>query len=168
MSAKILGFLIVENGEIKMVNATEAEITALISDRTEIQQERVEVAMRLLSEVESEKIIAETLNRMGIPAHIKGYRFLQSAITKVLSDREYIDNITKMLYPGIAKDFNTTPTRVERAIRHAIEISWSKGAADYMEEEFKAFGDFDSGKMPNSRFIATVVEGLKLKYNMAT
>lgn len=108
--------------------------------------------------------IVELLRRVGVPAHVKGYTYLKDALDICYSDKNYLDGITKRLYPAIAKRERTTPSRVERAIRHAIEISCSR---DDMETFQKIFGytiDANRGKPTNSEFIATLTEQLNIEY----
>ena len=109
--------------------------------------------------------ITKTLHELGVPSHIKGYQYIREGITIVYERPEIIGGITKELYPEIAKKFNTTVSRVERAIRHAIEISWNRGNWDLMEEIFGHSVDIDKAKPTNSEFIVTVADKLRLDYN---
>ena len=109
--------------------------------------------------------ITKTLHELGVPSHIKGYQYIREGITIVYERPEIIGGITKELYPEIAKKFNTTVSRVERAIRHAIEISWNRGNWELMEEIFGHSVDIDKAKPTNSEFIVTVADKLRLDYN---
>ena len=97
-----------------------------------------------------------------MPSHIKGYQYIRDAIIMIYNNSSYIGGITKQLYPDIAKKFDTTPSRVERAIRHAIEVSWSRGDYDLMDEIFGHSVDFDRAKPTNSEFLATLADKLNL------
>ena len=116
-----------------------------------------------ISDDELEKRISDTLFMIGIPAHIKGYMYLSDAIFMVFKDRSLLNAITKILYPDIAKKYNTTPSRVERAIRHAIEIAWSRGNIDVIENIFKYTVDSAKGKPTNSEFISMISISVKLQ-----
>src|SRR5690554_8039313 len=99
------------------------------------------------------------MHEIGVPAHIKGYQYLREAINMVVNNMDYLSGITKKLYPGIADRFNTTPSRVERAIRHAIEVAWSRGRVDTINSLFGYTIQDDKGKPTNSEFIAMVEIG---------
>ena len=109
--------------------------------------------------------ITKTLHELGVPSHIKGYQYIREGITIVYEKPEIIGGITKELYPEISKKFNTTVSRVERAIRHAIEISWNRGNWDLMEDIFGHSVDIDKAKPTNSEFIVTVADKLRIDYN---
>ena len=108
------------------------------------------------------KKISKLLHDLGMPSHIKGYQYIRDAIIMMYNDKSYIGGITKMLYPDIAKKYETTPSRVERAIRHAIEVSWTRGDYDLMDEIFGHSVDFDRAKPTNSEFLATIADKLNL------
>ncbi len=107
--------------------------------------------------------ITSIIHEIGVPAHIKGYLYLREAITMVVNDVELLSAVTKELYPSIAKRFNTTPSRVERAIRHAIEVAWSRGQVDTINRIFGYTIHNAKGKPTNSEFIAMVADKLRLK-----
>ncbi|MGL5634925.1 MAG: sporulation transcription factor Spo0A [Sarcina sp.] len=107
--------------------------------------------------------ITSIIHEVGVPAHIKGYMYLREAITMVVNDMELLSAITKELYPSIAKKYNTTASRVERAIRHAIEVAWSRGQIDAINKLFGYTIHNDKGKPTNSEFIAMVADKLRLK-----
>ena len=99
-----------------------------------------------------------------MPAHIKGYHYLRAAILASIDDQSLLDSVTKMLYPTVAKKFDTTSSRVERAIRHAIEIAWDRGDLDTINSFFGYTVNNCKGKPTNSEFIALLTDKLRLKY----
>ncbi len=106
--------------------------------------------------------ITKLLHDLGVPSHIKGYQYIKESISMIHDNPGIIGAITKELYPDIACKFDTTASRVERAIRHAIEVSWNRGDYDLMEEIFGHSVDYDRAKPTNSEFIATVADKIKL------
>jgi len=106
--------------------------------------------------------VTNILHALGIPSHIKGYQYIRSAILMVYDNPSFIGGITKELYPDLSIKFNTSITRVERAIRHAIEVSWLRGDIDLMEEIFGHSVDIDRAKPTNSEFIVTIADKLRL------
>ena len=107
--------------------------------------------------------ITKMLHELGMPSHIKGYQYIREGISMIYNDPSLIGGITKELYPELASKFDTTVSRVERAIRHAIEVSWNRGNWDYMEELFGHSVDIDKAKPTNSEFIVTVADKLRLE-----
>lgn len=107
--------------------------------------------------------LTKILHDLGVPSHIKGYQYIKEGIAILYDNPEIIGCITKELYPNIANKFKTTVSRVERAIRHAIEVSWNRGDWDFMEEVFGHSVDIDKAKPTNSEFIATVADKLRLE-----
>lgn len=114
-----------------------------------------------------EMVITEIIHQIGIPAHIKGYHYLRYAILASLDNSEMLESVTKLLYPTVAKHFNTTPSRVERAIRHAIETAWDRGDLDTIQNLFGYTVSVGKGKPTNSEFIALITDNLRLKYKKA-
>ena len=108
--------------------------------------------------------ITNTLHELGVPSHIKGYQYIREGITIIYNNPSMIGGITKELYPEIATRYNSTISRVERAIRHAIEVSWNRGNWDLMEEIFGHSVDIDKAKPTNSEFIVTIADKLRLEY----
>lgn len=108
--------------------------------------------------------ITKMLHELGMPSHIKGYQYIREGIIMLYNKPEIVGGITKELYPDIASKFDTTVSRVERAIRHAIEVSWNRGNWDFMEEIFGHSVDIDKAKPTNSEFIVTVADKLRLEY----
>ena len=109
--------------------------------------------------------ITKILHELGIPSHIKGYQYIRDGVGLVFENPDIIGGITKELYPELANKFDTTVSRVERAIRHAIEVSWNRGNWDLMEEIFGNSVDIDRAKPTNSEFIVTVADKLRLDYH---
>ena len=109
--------------------------------------------------------ISKLLHDLGMPSHIKGYQYIRDAIIMMYDNPSYIGGITKQLYPEIARRYNTTASRVERAIRHAIEVSWNRGDYDLMDEIFGHSVDFDRAKPTNSEFLATLADKITLETN---
>lgn len=108
--------------------------------------------------------VTNIIHEIGIPAHIKGYQFLRDAIIMSVNDMEMLNSITKILYPTIAKMHQTTASRVERAIRHAIEVAWSRGKVDTIDELFGYTVSTGKGKPTNSEFIALIADKIRLEY----
>lgn len=114
-----------------------------------------------------EALVTNIIHEVGVPAHIKGYQYLREAIMMVVNDIDVINQITKSLYPKIAYKFNTTPSRVERAIRHAIEVAWGRGQQDAVENIFGYTISAAKGKPTNSEFIAMIADKLRLELKTA-
>ena len=108
--------------------------------------------------------ITKMLHQLGMPSHIKGYQYIRDGILMIYNNPEIIGGITKELYPDVASKYNTTVSRVERAIRHAIEVSWNRGNWDLMEEIFGHSVDIDKAKPTNSEFIVTIADKLRLEF----
>ena len=108
--------------------------------------------------------ITSILHELGVPSHIKGYQYIRESIMIVYDRPEIIGGITKELYPEVAQKYDTTVSRVERAIRHAIEVSWNRGSWDLMENIFGHSIDIDKAKPTNSEFIVTIADKLKLEF----
>lgn len=111
-----------------------------------------------------EKDVTDMIHELGVPAHIKGYQYLREAIMMAVEDIEMLNSITKILYPTIAKKFQTTPSRVERAIRHAIEVAWSRGKMETLDALFGYTINTGKGKPTNSEFIALIADKIRLLY----
>lgn len=111
-----------------------------------------------------EQDVTNMIHDIGVPAHIKGYQYLREAIMMSVNDPAMISSITKLLYPTIAKRFQTTPSRVERAIRHAIEVAWSRGKMETLDTLFGYTINTGKGKPTNSEFIALIADKIRLKY----
>lgn len=113
-----------------------------------------------------EMVVTDVLHQMGIPAHIKGYHYLREAIMLSLDNEEMLESITKLLYPTIAGRFETTSSRVERAIRHAIETAWDRGDVDILNGMFGYTVNVGKGKPTNSEFIALITDNLRLRFKV--
>lgn len=113
-----------------------------------------------------ESDVTNIIHEIGVPAHIKGYQYLRDAIMMSVDDNEMLNSITKILYPSIAKRHKTTPSRVERAIRHAIEVAWSRGKMDTIDELFGYTVNNGKGKPTNSEFVALIADKIRLEYKL--
>ena len=134
----------------------------------EIKQHYVEIPLNGEKNQENlEALVTNIIHEVGVPAHIKGYQYLREAIIMVVNDIDVINQITKSLYPKIAYKFNTTPSRVERAIRHAIEVAWGRGQQDVVENIFGYTISAAKGKPTNSEFIAMIADKLRLELKSA-
>ncbi|MBQ7383964.1 MAG: sporulation transcription factor Spo0A [Clostridia bacterium] len=110
--------------------------------------------------------VTKIIHQIGVPAHIKGYQYLRTAILLTVNDSEIINSVTKILYPSVAKKYQTTTSRVERAIRHAIEVAWDRGDVDTLNSYFGYTIQNNRGKPTNSEFIAMIADNLRLKYKL--
>lgn len=126
----------------------------------------------LISEITSarpdiESQVTKIIHQIGVPAHIKGYQYLRTAILMTIDDNDVINSVTKVLYPTVAKQYKTTTSRVERAIRHAIEVAWDRGDVDTLNSYFGYTIQNTRGKPTNSEFIAMIADNLRLKYRFS-
>ena len=110
--------------------------------------------------------VTKIIHQIGVPAHIKGYQYLRTAILMTVKDSDIINSVTKILYPSVAKQYQTTTSRVERAIRHAIEVAWDRGDVDTLNSYFGYTIQNNRGKPTNSEFIAMIADNLRLKYKI--
>ena len=120
-----------------------------------------------LTENDIETQVTKVIHQIGVPAHIKGYQYLRSAIIMAVHDNEIINYVTKMLYPSVAKKYQTTSSGVERAIRHAIEVAWDRGDVDTLNSYFGYTIQNNRGKPTNSEFIAMISDNLRLKNKLS-
>ncbi|MBQ9133321.1 MAG: sporulation transcription factor Spo0A [Clostridia bacterium] len=118
------------------------------------------------SSVDLETQVTQIIHQIGVPAHIKGYQYLRTAILMTINDSEIINSVTKVLYPSVAKKYSTTTSRVERAIRHAIEVAWDRGDVDTLNSYFGYTIQNNRGKPTNSEFIAMIADNLRLKLKL--
>ena len=152
---RILNDLMNQNKEFQiMITVPSAEI----SKQTQVAEEAKVVVHDL------EQDVTNMIHDIGVPAHIKGYQYLREAIMMSVKEPTMISSITKVLYPTIAKQFQTTPSRVERAIRHAIEVAWSRGRMETLDTLFGYTINTGKGKPTNSEFIALIADKIRLKY----
>ncbi len=157
---KILGDLINANKEFQiMITVPSTKNNAVLQAETKevIEQEVVH---------DLEQDVTNMIHEIGVPAHIKGYQYLRDAIMMSVENPTMISSITKILYPTIAKRFQTTPSRVERAIRHAIEVAWSRGRMETLDSLFGYTIDTGKGKPTNSEFIALIADKIRLSYRI--
>ena len=134
----------------------------------EMKQQYIEIPEDKRKEKKNlEALVTNIIHEVGVPAHIKGYQYLREAIIMVVNDIDVINQITKSLYPKIADKFDTTPSRVERAIRHAIEVAWGRGQQDVVENIFGYTISAAKGKPTNSEFIAMIADKLRLELKSA-
>ena len=131
--------------------------------RDMLEADRAAADRRLSAEPDIETMVTNVIHEIGVPAHIKGYQYLREAIIIAVGDMEVINAITKVLYPQVAKTFSTTPSRVERAIRHAIEVAWDRGDLDTLQRFFGYTVSNTKGKPTNSEFIALIADRLQLQ-----
>ena len=120
-------------------------------------------AQRVKPEKRIDTLVTEIIHEIGIPAHIKGYQYIREAIIEVVADMDLINAVTKALYPSVAKKYSTTPSRVERAIRHAIEVAWDRGDIEVLQRYFGYTVSGVKGKPTNSEFIALIADKLQLR-----
>ncbi|MEZ3469740.1 MAG: sporulation initiation factor Spo0A C-terminal domain-containing protein [Lachnospiraceae bacterium] len=120
----------------------------------------------MMSPRELEKTISDFMLELGIPAHLRGYQFLRSAVGMCVEDMELVGSVTKLLYPDLAKMYQTTDTKIERAIRNAIEVSWERGNSDLFEELFGYANTVEYTRPTNSEYIAVVADYIRLKNNL--
>lgn len=143
------------------------DMTALVERLEEIRDSagmRQPALMRKGQPEQSiEAMVTNIIHEIGVPAHIKGYQYLREAIIIAVGDMDVINAITKVLYPQVAKTFQTTPSRVERAIRHAIEVAWDRGDLDTLQRFFGYTVSNTKGKPTNSEFIALIADKLQLQ-----
>ena len=121
-------------------------------------------ANNLVPDIETQ--VTKIIHQIGVPAHIKGYQYLRTAILLTVKDSDIINSVTKILYPSVAKKYQTTTSRVERAIRHAIEVAWDRGDVDTLNSYFGYTIQNNRGKPTNSEFIAMIADNLRLQYKL--
>lgn len=146
---------------IREMFSTQDVETKRRSVSTQVVQREAAATSRGPIDLETE--ITSIIHEIGVPAHIKGYMYLREAITMVVNDMELLSAVTKELYPSIAKKYNTTASRVERAIRHAIKVAWGRGQVDAINKLFGYTVHNEKGKPTNSEFIAIIADKLRLK-----
>ena len=140
------------------------DMTALVERLEEIRGgENLRIPIRRTDKTSIETMVTGIIHEIGVPAHIKGYQYLREAIIIAVNDMDVINAITKVLYPQVAKTFQTTPSCVERAIRHAIEVAWDRGDLDTLQRFFGYTVSNTKGKPTNSEFIALIADKLQLQ-----
>ena len=145
------------------------DMSALVERMDEIRggESLRTVPPRRADKTSIESMVTNIIHEIGVPAHIKGYQYLREAIMIAVEDMDVINAITKVLYPQVAKTFQTTPSRVERAIRHAIEVAWDRGDLDTLQSFFGYTVSNTKGKPTNSEFIALIADRLQLQLKSA-
>ena len=147
------------------INAMAERIIRLSGWRNEISP--VVVKDNVVTDPELELMVTEIIHQIGVPAHIKGYHYLREALILSVKNSEIINSVTKLLYPTVAKNHGTTSSRVERAIRHAIEVAWDRGDIDVLNSYFGYTIQNDRGKPTNSEFIAMISDKLRLRLKIS-
>lgn len=155
---KILGDLMNADKEFQIM----ITVPSTKNDTAAAQAGKVQKENEVIRDLEQD--VTDMIHEIGVPAHIKGYQYLREAIMMSVEDPAMISSITKILYPTIAKRFQTTPSRVERAIRHAIEVAWSRGRMETLDALFGYTIDTGKGKPTNSEFIALIADKIRLSY----
>ena len=145
------------------LNSLCEHIHSIYTRRNELAAAAIQVEEK---PVDIETQVTRIIHQIGIPAHIKGYQYLRTAILMTIKDNEAINSVTKVLYPSVAKKYSTTTSRVERAIRHAIEVAWDRGDVDTLNSYFGYTIQNNRGKPTNSEFIAMIADNLRLKHKM--
>lgn len=153
---RLLDNLISTNKEFQIM------ITVPSGTKAEFRQAETVVETGITRDLE--KDVTDMIHEIGVPAHIKGYQYLREAIMMSVEDVEMLGSITKVLYPTIARKYQTTPSRVERAIRHAIEVAWSRGRMETLDALFGYTINTGKGKPTNSEFIALIADKIRLQY----
>lgn len=139
------------------------DLSALVERMEEVRNAGSKPAPAVRTNGGIEAMVTNIIHEIGVPAHIKGYQYLREAIIIAVGDMDVINAITKVLYPQVAKTFQTTPSRVERAIRHAIEVAWDRGDLDTLQRFFGYTVSNTKGKPTNSEFIALIADKLQLQ-----
>lgn len=156
---RILSELITKDKEFQiMITVPSGKQHTVDSSRENTQDKMIDKGHDL------EKDVTDMIHEIGVPAHIKGYQYLREAIMMSVRDGEMLNSITKILYPTIAKKYQTTSSRVERAIRHAIEVAWSRGNMETLDSLFGYTISIGKGKPTNSEFIALITDKIRLHY----
>lgn len=145
---------------IKPVNAQ--SVAKRISRLSSWKSEMKKRSQPMFTDGDMDIVISDIMRQIGVPAHIKGYQYLRTAIKLCVNDSEMLGSVTKILYPTVAKQYQTTSSRVERAIRHAIEVAWDRGDVDVLSSYFGYTIQSQRGKPTNSEFIAMIADKLKL------
>lgn len=150
----------------ELVNRTETKVQNVIN-YSDNKSSYIDINNQATKEEILEIKVTNIIHEVGVPAHIKGYQYLRDGIIMVVNNIEVINQITKQLYPDLAKKYKTTPSRVERAIRHAIEVAWNRGQIETVESIFGYTVNSNKGKPTNSEFIAMIADKLRLDLKSA-
>ena len=141
-------------------------IASLAENRRSLSDASHPITSNISKTPDIETQVTKIIHQIGVPAHIKGYQYLRTAILLTVKDSDIINSVTKILYPSVAKKYQTTTSRVERAIRHAIEVAWDRGDVDTLNSYFGYTIQNTRGKPTNSEFIAMIADNLRLKYKL--
>ena len=144
-------------------NSLTIHVESLLARR---EKEKAEAAEKSPDSRGIESQVTKIIHQIGVPAHIKGYQYLRTAILMTIEDNDIINSVTKILYPSVAKKYATTTSRVERAIRHAIEVAWDRGDIDTLNSYFGYTIQNNRGQPTNSEFIAMIADNLRLQYKL--
>lgn len=155
---QILGDLLNMNREFQIMITVPSGLQSVEKERKEPEFSDKKLTYDL------EKDVTDMIHEIGVPAHIKGYQYLREAIMMSVQDADMLGSITKVLYPTIANRYQTTPSRVERAIRHAIEVAWNRGRMETLDSLFGYTISTGKGKPTNSEFIALIADKIRLQY----
>lgn len=155
---KILGDLIHMEREFQIMITVPSVNASTKADQSAGEEEKK------ISGYDLERDVTDMIHEIGVPAHIKGYQYLREAIIMSVEDPEMLGSITKVLYPTIARKYQTTSSRVERAIRHAIEVAWNRGRMETLDAMFGYTINTGKGKPTNSEFIALIADKIRLQY----
>ena len=139
------------------------DVESLVSTLRALSRPAPAAAPKQPGGVKLEAMVTDIIHEIGVPAHIKGYQYLRAAIILAINDMDVINAVTKVLYPSVAKQFDTTSSRVERAIRHAIEVAWNRGDIEVLQKFFGYTVSNIKGKPTNSEFIAMIADCLRLR-----
>ena len=145
-------------------NSLCAHIKDILKGRSRLSDAQQDIDKNNSPDIETQ--VTKIIHQIGVPAHIKGYQYLRTAILLTIKDSDVINSVTKVLYPSVAKKYQTTTSRVERAIRHAIEVAWDRGDVDTLNSYFGYTIQNNRGKPTNSEFIAMIADNLRLKYKI--
>lgn len=155
---RILDDLLSKNREFQIMITVPSGSRGLDKETKEIVRTEKKLTYNL------EKDVTDMIHEIGVPAHIKGYQYLREAIMMSVEEPDMLGSITKVLYPTIAKRYQTTSSRVERAIRHAIEVAWNRGRMETLDNLFGYTINNGKGKPTNSEFIALIADKIRLQY----
>ena len=146
------------------MNQEQQQDNGIVFSNDDLKEHRFSASVQKKAEHDLEKDVTDMIHEIGVPAHIKGYQYLREAIMMAVNDIEMLSSITKVLYPTIAEKYATTPSRVERAIRHAIEVAWNRGRMETLNSLFGYTISTGKGKPTNSEFIALIADKIRLSY----
>ena len=156
----------------EMIKTRQPDLVLMIKSKTytkreeEIKQKRTKENIEPNHPYRLEEVVTEMIHEIGVPAHIKGYQYLRESIILSVLKMDMLNSVTKKLYPTIAQKYHTTASRVERAIRHAIEVAWSRGKMDTIDQLFGYTINTGKGKPTNSEFIALIADRVRLRYRV--